>query len=344
MIWKYFFIFLKRNIDLGNTTNRVEILKTVNKPTFKSSMSSDQKIIEVKNLSKQFKELKAVNDLSLNVFSGDVFGFLGPNGAGKSTTIRMLLTLISPTKGDIKIFGKSLKENRIEILRKIGAIVEKPDFYGFLSAYKNLEILAKLSGVESTRKRIMDVLALVGLDRRHKSKVKTFSHGMKQRLGIAQALLHDPELIILDEPTTGLDPQGMKEIRDLILHLSKDQKKTIFLSSHILYEVEMVAERMIIINNGATQVEGFVEELLNKNDLRVTFEVDDVSKVRQLLNNTGWIQRLSSETKNRVVFSLKNTEIAELNKYLVENKVSVSAVIPTRSLEEYFLQMTEKSI
>jgi len=307
-------------------------------------MSDNNKIIEVKNLSKQFKELKAVDDLNLNVFVGDVFGFLGPNGAGKSTTIRMLLTLISPTKGEIKIFGKSLKESRIEILRKIGAIVEKPDFYGFLSAYKNLEILAKLSEIDSPGKRIMEVLELVGLDKRYKSKVKTFSHGMKQRLGIAQALLHDPELIILDEPTTGLDPQGMKEIRDLIIHLSKDQKKTIFLSSHILYEVEMVANRMIIINKGSTQVEGYVEELLNRSDLKVTFEVDDTQKVRQLVNSTQWNKKLSSETKNSIIFSLNHSEIAELNKYLVDNKIQVSAVIHTRSLEEYFLQITEKTI
>lgn len=307
-------------------------------------MLNNDKIIEVKNLSKHFKELKAVHNLNLNVYPGDVFGFLGPNGAGKSTTIRMLLTLISPTKGDIKIFGKSLKESRIEILQKIGAIVEKPDFYSFLSAYKNLEILGKLSGVAKPQKRIMEVLELVGLEKRYKSKVKTFSHGMKQRLGIAQALIHDPELIILDEPTTGLDPQGMKEIRDLIIHLSRDQKKTIFLSSHILYEVEMVADRMIIINKGATQVEGFVQELLNKSELKVSFEVDDAPKVRELLNNTRWAERLNSETKNQLIFSLQNTEIADLNKYLVENKIGVSAVIPTRSLEEYFLQITEKSI
>ena len=167
---------------------------------------------------------------------------------------------------------------------------------------------------------------------------------MKQRLGIAQALLHDPELIILDEPTTGLDPQGMKEIRDLIIHLSKDQKKTIFLSSHILYEVEMVADRMIIINKGSTQVEGSVEELLNRNDLKVTFEVDDTQKVLELVKETAWIKKLNSESKNRVIFSLRNTEIAALNKYLVDNKISVSAVVPTRSLEEYFLQITEKSL
>ena len=149
------------------------------------------KIIEVKNLSKQFKEVRAVDNLSLNVFRGDVFGFLGPNGAGKSTTIRMLLSLITPTEGEISIFGLSLKQKRNDILRKVGAIVEKPDFYGYLSAYKNLEILGKLSGINPSREKIIEILELVGLEKRAKSKVKTYSHGMKQRLGIAQALLHN---------------------------------------------------------------------------------------------------------------------------------------------------------
>src|SRR5690606_37071272 len=206
----------------------------------------DEKVIEVKNLSKKFKDLKAVDNLNLTVYKGDVFGFLGPNGAGKSTTIRMLLSLISPTNGEIKIFNKPLRQNRREILKRVGAIVEKPDFYGYLSAYKNLEILGRLSGTDTSRKKIMDMLELVGLDKRYRSKVKTFSHGMKQRLGIAQALLHDPDLIILDEPTTGLDPQGMKEIRDLIMFLIREKGKTIFLSSHILYEVEHDSNRMII--------------------------------------------------------------------------------------------------
>ncbi|MCF8412501.1 MAG: ATP-binding cassette domain-containing protein, partial [Melioribacteraceae bacterium] len=215
---------------------------------------SYEKIIEVKGLTKKYKDLVAVNNLDLNVYRGDVFGFLGPNGAGKSTTIRMLLTLIEPTAGDIKIFGLPLKKNRIEILSKIGAIVEKPDFYLYLSAYKNLEILGKVSGADTSNKRLMEILELVGLDKRWKSKVKTFSHGMKQRLGIAQALLHNPELIILDEPTTGLDPMGIKEIRDLIIQLSRDQGKTIFLSSHILREVELIANRMIIINKGEKRI------------------------------------------------------------------------------------------
>jgi ABC-type multidrug transport system ATPase subunit len=303
---------------------------------------SEEKIIEIKNLTKSFKELKAVNDLSLNVFKGDVFGFLGPNGAGKSTTIRMLLSLINPTSGNIKIFDKPLKEKRLEILKKIGAIVEKPDFYSFLSAYKNLEILGRLSETDVSKKRIMELLELVGLEKRFKSKVKTFSHGMKQRLGIAQALLHDPELIILDEPTTGLDPQGMKEIRDLVINLSKEKQKTIFLSSHILYEVELVANRMIIISKGSARIEGRVQDLLNANNLDVTFEVDDVESAKEHIQLSNWIEKLSSIANNKMVFSLNQHEIAPLNKYLVENNIMVSAIVPKRSLEEYFLQITEQ--
>lgn len=303
---------------------------------------SEESIIEIKNLSKSFNELKAVDNLSLNVFRGDVFGFLGPNGAGKSTTIRMLLSLINPTGGDIKIFGKSLKEKRLAILKKIGAIVEKPDFYSFLTAYKNLEILGKLSETDVSRKRIMELLEIVGLEKRFKSKVKTFSHGMKQRLGIAQALLHDPDLIILDEPTTGLDPQGMKEIRDLIITLSKEKQKTIFLSSHILYEVELVANRMIIISKGSSKIQGNVEDLLNANELDVTFEVDNIDFAKNIIQTSRWIDKLNSVANNKMIFSLNQNQIAPLNKYFVENNIMVSAVIPKRSLEEYFLQITEQ--
>lgn len=302
----------------------------------------EEKIIEITNLTKKYKDLLAVNNLNLNVFRGDVFGFLGPNGAGKSTTIRMLMTLIKPTSGSIKIFDKPLMQNREFILSKIGAIVEKPDFYGYLSAYNNLEILSKISGAEITKKRIMEVLELVGLAARYKSKVKTFSHGMKQRLGIAQALIHNPELIILDEPTTGLDPQGMKEIRDLIIYLSKEEKKTIFLSSHILYEVELVANRMIIINKGKTQVEGKVEELLNSGNLKVTFEVGDENKMKEIINTTAWQNSIQSVANNKFIFQLREEEIPFLNKFLVENEIEIKAIIPTRSLEEYFLNITEK--
>ena len=303
-------------------------------------MNTEQ-IIEVRGLTKKFGSLKAVNNLNINVYRGDIFGFLGPNGAGKSTTIRMLLTLIKPTSGDIKIFGEPLKRNREKILRKVGAIVEKPDFYLYLTAYKNLEIFVKISGADTSNKKIMEMLELVGLEKRYKSKVKTFSHGMKQRLGLAQALIHDPELIILDEPTTGLDPQGMKEIRDLIIYLSKERNKTIFLSSHILSEVEIIASRMIIINKGTAQVEGTVDELLKSDKVTVTFEVDKIQEAMEIINSVPWKDRFKSSNKNEITFDLTKEEIIDLNKLFIEKGIAVSAIIPVRSLEDYFLKITE---
>ena len=300
----------------------------------------EEKVIEVKNLSKVFREVKAVEGLNLNVNRGDVFGFLGPNGAGKSTTIRMLMALITPQEGSIKILGLSLNQNKKEISARVGAIVEKPDFYNYLSAYKNLEILSRISGKNITKKRIMDTLDLVGLGSRHNSKVKTYSHGMKQRLGIAQALLHDPELIILDEPTTGLDPQGVKEIRDLIIHLSKSEGKTVFLSSHILSEVELVANRMIIINKGKTVVEGTVSELLNSKILKVTFEVDNVANAKKVLETTRWTEKIQSFSQKEIIFQLESDEISVLNKFFVEAGISIKAIVPSRSLEDYFLKIT----
>lgn len=303
-------------------------------------MNTEEKIIEIKGLTKKFKDVKAVDELSLNVYKGDIFGFLGPNGAGKSTTIRMLLTLIRPNAGNIKLFGKNLNKERALILRDVGAIVEKPDFYNYLSAYKNLEILGRISGKEVSSNRIMEILETVGLKERRTSKVKTYSHGMKQRLGIAQALLHDPDLIILDEPTTGLDPQGMKEIRDLIIHLRDEKNKTIFLSSHLLSEVEQIANRMIIINKGKTVVEGYVQDLLNSAELKVTFEVDNLDSAKQLISQSRWKNKIESSTNNKLIFNISSEEIAKLNKYFVDNDISVSAVIPTKSLEEYFLKIT----
>jgi len=303
----------------------------------------NDRVVEVSNLSKQFKEIKAVSNLNLNVYRGDVFGFLGPNGAGKSTTIRALLSLIRPDSGTIKILGNSLKEKRKQILSKVGAIIEKPDFYGYLTAYRNLEILARLSGKEISRNRILELLELVGLRNRAKSKVKTFSHGMKQRLGIAQALLHDPELVVLDEPTTGLDPQGVKEIRDLIIRMSREEHKTIFLSSHILSEIEIVANRMIIINKGTAVVEGEVKDLLNSDTVKVKFEVDDSVKAKKAVENTGWYNKIEAVSENKIVFMLDQNEAGLLNKHLVENNVTVNAIIPTRSLEDFFLKITSEA-
>lgn len=309
-------------------------------------MFLDNKIIEVKNLSKRFKSFWAVNNLNLNVYKGDIFGFLGPNGAGKSTTIRMLLSLIFPTTGTIKIFGLDLFKNRIKILHRIGAIVEKPDMYNYLSAYKNLEILARISRYDITKKRIMEILDIVGLKDRASSKVKTFSSGMKQRLGIAQALIHDPELIILDEPTTGLDPHGMKEIRELILFLSKDYGKTIFLSSHLLFEVEAIATRMIIINKGKTVVEGSVEELLRSKEYEVVFIIDNLEHAKKIAANLNY--KIISDTivngferTEKIKLKLSREEIPTINKALIENGINVYSITPSRSLEDYFLSLTD---
>jgi ABC-2 type transport system ATP-binding protein len=216
------------------------------------------------------------------------------------------------------------------------------DLYGYLTAWKNLEILARTSGYPVTDKKIMTILEMVGLEKRYNSKVKTFSHGMKQRLGIAQALIHDPKLIILDEPTTGLDPQGMKEIRDLVVSLSRDHQKTILLSSHILYEVELIANRMVIINKGKTVIEGSVEDLLNAAETRVNIEVDNTEKAVQIINESNVKGRIDDVSNSTIIMFMNKSEIAPLNKKFVEAGIAVHSLVPTRSLEEYFLNLTEK--
>lgn len=303
---------------------------------------NSEKAIEIRGLTKKFKNFKAVNGLDLTVYKGDVFGFLGPNGAGKSTTIRMMLSLISPTAGEINIFQKDLRKERIGILSKVGAIVEKPDLYGNLTAYKNLEILSKISRYDASKKKIMEILELVGLEKRYNSRVKTFSHGMKQRLGLAQALIHDPELIVLDEPTTGLDPQGMKEIRDLIMLLNKEKNKTIFFSSHILSEVQLICNRMIIINKGTAQVEGNVEDLLNSDSLSVKFRVLNPDKAKDVINNSLWTSKIQGLSASEIECTLHDEEIPDFNKFLVERGVLVSAIVPQKSLEKYFLSITSE--
>lgn len=299
-----------------------------------------EKIIEVRNLKKDFGNLHAVSGVSFDVFSGNIFGFLGPNGAGKSTTIRMILSLISPTSGTIKIFGRNLSTDREGILKKVGAIVEKPDLYGYLSVYENIRILSRLSGYNASRRRIMEVLETVGLEDRAYDKVKTFSHGMKQRAGIAQALIHEPDLIILDEPTNGLDPQGMVEIRKLIQRLNKERGMTILLSSHLLHEVELLADRMVIINKGKVVVEGSVSELLNSDEMKVTVVVDDEKRAAELLHRNGYGPGITSAEKGELVLQLDHRQISEVNRILVENNIRVSELIPVRTLEDYFLSLT----
>jgi ABC-type multidrug transport system ATPase subunit len=291
-------------------------------------------VIKVKDLKKKFGDFEAVKNVSFHVNEGDVFGFLGPNGAGKSTTLRCLLSLIKPNEGEIQLFGKNLQTNRKEILAKIGCIIEKPDFYKYLSAQKNLEIFARISGAQVRPKEIEAMLEFVGLADRAKHKVKGFSHGMKQRLGIAQTLLHKPDLIILDEPTTGLDPQGIIDIRNLILRLKNEQCKTILLSSHQLSEIELIANRMLIINKGLSIVEGNVADLINTEVLIVKFEVNDAAKAKSVLPDFK-VEIINSVT---VEILLNRNAISDINKKLVEANVLVNAIEPKRKLEDFFIK------
>jgi ABC-type multidrug transport system ATPase subunit len=298
-------------------------------------------IIKTHNLCKQFDKFTAVDHLDLTIYKGDVYGFLGPNGAGKSTTIRMLTGLIFPSSGNIEIFNQSLQTDRTSIMNRIGAIIEKPDFYNYLTAIQNLEMLNKLQSKKLNQAQLFDVLEQVGLKGREKSKVKTFSQGMKQRLGFAQALMHNPDLIILDEPTNGLDPQGVKDVRELILKLNKEQGKTILISSHILSEIEIICNRMIIIQKGKKVVEGKVNELLNYNELHVSFEFEDDTKVSNFINMHELLKKkLVEVTHHRYHFNLLNTEVALVNKLFIDNGFAVKSMIPVRSLEDYFLNMT----
>ena len=297
--------------------------------------------IQLQSVTKNFGSIRAVDDLSLTVSEGDIYGFLGPNGSGKSTSIRMLLSLIRPTAGNILLFGKDLSTHRYQVLSRIGALIEKPDFYKYLSARKNLEILGRLSNIDNRKTRVEEVLDIVGLLSRADSKVRTFSQGMKQRLGIAQAILHKPDLIILDEPTNGLDPQGQKEIRELILSLKKDQHITILISSHILFEMEQIANRMIIINKGKALVEGNVRELLQKREQHVSLMVDRTEAAILLVQKSEWGPRFLLHENGKLRFSLTKEEIPILTAFLTQNEFRIYAIEPVRSLEDFFLQITE---
>ena len=300
-----------------------------------------EEVIKVEKLAKNFGSFEAVRDVSFTVNKGDVFGFLGPNGAGKSTTIRCLLSLIRLNAGTIQMFGKSYATHRYEILSKIGSIIEKPDFYNYLSAQKNLEIFARISGATVSTEEIHEMLEFVGLGGRGNDKTKGFSHGMKQRLGIAQTLLHKPELIILDEPTTGLDPQGIIEIRNLILRLKNEQNKTILLSSHQLSEIELIANRMVIITKGKSLVEGNVQELLNAQELTVRLELSDVNKAIPLIQQHFVNVEITRINEVEISLSIEKQQVPHLNKMLGDNNILVYALEPKRKLEDFFMKIVQ---
>jgi len=298
-------------------------------------------VVSVKNLKKSFKDFKALKDVSFSVYKNDVFGFLGPNGAGKSTSLRCMLSLIDSDDGQIEIFGKSLRKNRFDVLSNIGSIIEKPDFYKYLSAFKNLEIMARISGRQVSKSEIEDIIHFVGLKGREYSKFKTYSHGMKQRLGIAQALMHNPDLIILDEPTTGLDPQGIVDIRELILKLSKEQGKTVILSSHQLSEIEMIANRMVIINKGKSIIEGDVNELLNSSQMMVKFSCEEPERFCDVMSKEFSNISEFNVNASEIEFEINREEISEINAFMVNQKIKISGIEHKRKLEDYFIKMIQ---
>ncbi|MBK7148101.1 MAG: ABC transporter ATP-binding protein [Bacteroidetes bacterium] len=298
--------------------------------------------ISIRHLSKKFGAFSAVNDLNLEINAGEVFGFLGPNGAGKSTTLRMLLTLIKPTAGEIFVLGKNLQEHRSEILTQVGSIIEKPDFHLYLTGFNNLKIQARLCGLQPSDKQLYELFETVGLKGREHDKVKTYSHGMKQRLGLAQALVHNPQIVILDEPTTGLDPQGIIDLRLLILRLKNEMKKTVVLSSHILSEMELIADSMTIIAGGKAVVQGKVKELLSNEDLIIVIEPQNNILCAQELQQSQWQQRIDVVGESTIAMKLSKHEIPELIKFLADKNLGTYSVSYKRTLEDYFLKLTNQ--
>ena len=299
-------------------------------------------VIHVQDLSKHFGSLKAVDQLSFSVNAGEVFGFLGQNGSGKSTTIRMLLSLIHPTSGHIELFGKSMESNRNEILEEVGAIIERPDLYPYLTAREHLQLFAKLRSKQINAASINDTLSKVGLLERSKDKVQTFSLGMKQRLGIAIALVHNPSLIILDEPTNGLDPQGISDIRNLIKQLAQQEGKTVLVSSHLLSEIEQMATQIMIIHKGQKIAEGPIQKLLDPNKMIVQIKTTNDAQTLQVILSGSFSNYLLQRTDG-IHLSMPDYEIPLLNTSLVNAGVGIIGVETRNSLEDYFLQVTSNS-
>lgn len=297
--------------------------------------------IEFHALTRRFGQHTAVDALSLRVPAGSVFGFLGPNGAGKTTTIAMLLGLVRPTSGHITIFGHDVQRTPTTAMQRVGAMIEYPAFFPYLSGYDNLRVLARADGIAQPHARIQQVLALVDLAARSKDRFKTYSQGMKQRLGIAAALLNQPDLIVLDEPTNGLDPAGTVEMRELIRTLASEGR-TIFMSSHLLHEVEQVCNQVAIIKHGKLIASGKVAELLHRGQgLQVQVTAQAEAAVA-LLGKLDWINSVRHEGLTLLI-DAPHERAAEINALLTRNNILV-AEIRTReaSLEAFFLQVTEQ--
>lgn len=299
----------------------------------------DNYIIETNQLTKKFGSKRVVNHVDLKVKKGEIYGFLGPNGAGKTTTIRMLLGLARPSRGSIQIFGQDIRKERLSILKKVGSLVEYPSYYGHLTAYENLEAVRVLLDVPKSR--IDEVLSIVRLTKEAKRPVKGFSLGMKQRLGIATALLGNPELLILDEPTNGLDPSGIIEIRELIKSMPKEHGITIVVSSHLLSEIDQMATQVGIISKGHMIFQDSITKLRGRASSKIKLTVNDVEAAwKTLLSNGHTTNRIQN---NLYIEDSTDERVAEIVKSLVQNDFSIYRVEEEKkSLEEIFLELTGK--
>ena len=294
-------------------------------------------VVRTEHLTKRFGKLTAVDDLNLEVRKGEIFGFLGPNGSGKSTTMGMLLGLIAPTSGKVELFGMDIRSHLPQILQKVGAVTDSSGFYPYLSGRDNLDYVAQIAGGISD-KRVDEVLELVELSGREKDRFNNYSMGMKQRLGIACALLNNPEFIILDEPTNGLDPAGVKEIRELIIRLGREDK-TIFLNSHLLHEVEQICEHVAIIKKGKLITQGQVKDLMKKGDI-LQIRVTEPEKAAAVLGNIEWITSVSRED-DKFLLGVKADRYAEVSSVLAAEGIFLTEMkAKENTLEDLFLEMT----
>lgn len=297
-------------------------------------------IIQTTELVKAYRGRLAVDHLNLSIGKGEIYGFLGPNGAGKTTTIRMLLGLIAPTEGHIEVFGRNLRKERLDILRRVGSLVESPSYYSHLTAVQNLEAIRRILG--TPKRRIAEVLDIVSLKGEENRPVKGFSLGMKQRLGIAAALLNEPELLILDEPTNGLDPSGIQEIRSLIQSLPQQYGMTVLVSSHLLSEIEQMAGTVGIIRQGSMICQDTIEGLRKRSAGEIRLRVSEPEEALEEALRRGWTGTRSDSELRLADAELDDGKVALLVKALVERGHAVYRVEEwRRSLEDFFLQITE---
>ncbi|HDK7176163.1 TPA: ABC transporter ATP-binding protein [Clostridium botulinum] len=297
-------------------------------------------VLQVENIHKKIGKREIIKDVSFSVKEGEIFGFLGPNGAGKTTTIRMMVGLIAPTKGRIKIMGYDIQKERIKALKNVGCIVENPDMYNDLTGMQNLKFYADLYG-DITRERINEVVELVGLKDRINDKVRKYSLGMKQRLGLGQAILSNPKLLILDEPTNGLDPIGMHEFREIVKDIAKKNNSAVFISSHILSEIEQMCDHFAIINKGSIKtVQAVSEESSNIERLKIS--TNEIKKIQDVFSKLNFVRNINLE-QNSIVVEISPKNFSEIIKEIGKNDVNIDDICKVESnLENKFMKILEE--